>query len=107
MRDAAKKTVHALAPRALTNYGAEDAQAGRGNAPREISESLSCLSPSYLRRQPWPDSSFEMGFPHFPIWQPIENKLVIFGLRGRGGRKEFPKWCSSFNAKITTILIYK
>jgi len=76
MRGASKKTV----PRALANYGAEDARAGRGNARREISGSPSCPSPSCLRRQPPPDSAFEMGFPQFPIWQQIENKWVILGL---------------------------
>src|SRR5258708_1758260 len=75
--------------------------------PREISGSPYCPSPSCLRRQPRPDSSFEMGFPQFPIWQQIENKLVILGLRRRQGRKEFPKWYSGFSAKIATILIYE
>jgi hypothetical protein len=48
-----------------------------------------------------------MEFPHFPIWEPIENKSVICDVRALGGRKEFPKWYSSFNAKIATILIYE
>jgi hypothetical protein len=48
-----------------------------------------------------------MGFPQVPIWQQIENKSVIVDLRGRRGRKEFPKWYSGFSAKIATILIYE